>query len=103
MVYINAFRSTYPDLLLFVFEKAQNGITAQGCGILWAIAEDPEGSAVKAVQSIAAAQPDKAFAVLDDAGDGIAGKTLAYPIILEVIVLRLRRGCCQKQYTQYDR
>lgn len=87
---INTLSGAYPKTLFFIFVEAEDGIAAQTGGISRIVAKNLKGSAVEAVQTVAAPQPNESFPVLNNTCDGVAGKAMTYAIAFKIVGLGLR-------------
>ena len=81
MIKRNAIIRSNPQLLAVVFVK-RVGIVVVNRGLVsFDVVEVAEAVPVETAQSAACSEPEKAFVILNDATDGVAGKSVTYFIL----------------------
>ena len=70
---VNTFVSANPYGLFTILVQTKNRVTADAGAIAQLVAKKFKNVTIKAVKSVAAAKPHKAFFILQNGGNGIAG------------------------------
>src|SRR5574341_1127050 len=96
IISIQAKFGTYPDRTILVLNDRGNFTTAQGIWIIGIRPEHMKGIAVKAIQAILCADPQKAESVLEKHPGGTLGKTFLQAVMHKAwhAALVFNRGEC---------